>query len=229
MEFKQGTGVRRSDGKSIGRLDRVVVDPRTKEVNYIVVRKGTFFTADKVVPLTLVARADDEGIILREDAGDLKQLPLFEEHYYVPANEEPAGAPVEGISAAPSLYPYPPVVGGEMAGLGGVNTQAALGALTIQQPVIEETARPIPDDNVAIKPGERVISVDGQHVGAVEEVLTGEFADRVTHLVIARGQLFKDRKLIPIGWVSDIGEDEVHLAVDASFLAKLRGYNTPAA
>lgn len=235
MQFKQGISVRTSEGKAIGQLDRVVVDPRTKEVNYIVVKQGVFFTSDKVVPLTMVARADDAGIVLREDAGNLDDLPEFEERYYVPVEDAGAapGAPATtagaGIAAAPSLYPYPPVVGGEMAGMGNVNTQATLGALTIQQPVVERTERAIPDDNVAIRAGARVVSLDDQHVGSAEQVLTGEYADQVTHFIIAQGVLFKDRKLIPIGWVAQIGEDEVRLAVDAAFLSRLPSYNPPTA
>ncbi len=234
MQFKQGVGVRTSDGKAVGQLDRVVVDPRTKEVNYIVVRKGTFFTTDKVVPLTLVARADDDGVTLREDAGELEQLPAFEERYYVPADDSGA-APGSGpsaagpgfgaaLGAAPTLYPYPPVVGGEAAGLSNVNTPGTMGALSIPQPVVERTERAIPDDNVAIPAGARVISADGQHVGSVEQVLTGQHADQVSHFVISQGLLFKDRKLVPVGWVGEIGEDAIYLAVDAAFLAKLPSY-----
>ncbi len=233
MHFKQGVGVRMSDGKSIGKLDGVVVDPRSKEVNYIVVRKGGFFKTDKLVPLNLVARAEDDGITLREDAGDLEQLPNFEERYYVPANE--AGSPAAatqtgaaGAALAPSLYPYPPVVGGEMAGMGNIDAQQAMGTL-VTEPVVEQTERAIPPDNVALRPGAHVISSDGKDVGAIEQVLTGEYADRVTHFVIARGTFSKDRKLIPVGWVSNLGEEDVHLAVDADFLAKLPGYNPPAA
>lgn len=231
MQFKQGVGVRMSDGKSVGQLDRVVVDPRTKEVNYIVVRKGAFFTTDKVVPLTLVERAEEDGVVLREDAGNLEHLPDFEERYYISAEDAgvapgaqatSAGA---GVAAAPSLYPYPPVTGGEMAGLGNVSTQATMGAMTVPQPVVERTERAIPDDNVAIRSGVRVISADGQHVGSIEQVLTGEYADEVTHFIIAQGLLFKDRKLVPVGWVSQIGEEEIHLAVDAGFLGKLPSHN----
>jgi uncharacterized protein YrrD len=230
MQFKQGAGVRMSDGKAIGQLDRVVVDPRTREVNYIVVRKGAFFTTDRIVPLSLIARADDDGVLLREDARDLEQLPLFEERHYVPADQ--AGSPGAaassagaGFAAAPTLYPYPPVVGGELRGLGNVDAQTTLGAATFQQPIVEETQRSIPDDNVAIRSGARVISADGKQVGVVEQVLTGEYADQVTHFVISQGLLFKDRKLVPLGWVSQIGEEEVHLAVDAGFLGNLQGYD----
>lgn len=236
MQFKQGVGVRMSDGKSVGQLDRVVIDPRTKEVNYIVVRQGVFFTTDKVVPLTLVASAEEDGIVLREDAGDLEQLPAFEERYYVPVDEPTiapqGGAATAGVGAAgaPRLYSYPPVLGGEAAGLGGhVNTQTSLGALSIQQPVVERTERAIPDDNVAIRSGARVVAADGQQVGSVEQVLTNPNADQVTHFVISQGLLFKERKLVPVGWVSQIGEDEVQLAVDAGFLGKLSGYESPSA
>lgn len=224
MQFKQGVGVRMADGQSVGQLDRVVIDPRTKEVNYLVVRKGAFFTTDRVVPLTLVARADEDEIILREDAGDLEQLPTFEERYYVPADSS-AGAPV---GYAPSLYSYPPVAGGEMGGMAGMTAsgQTQLGALTMSQPMVEQIERAIPDDNVAIRSGARVVAADGEAIGAVEQVLTSAHADQVTHFVISQGVLFKDRKLIPVGWVQDLGEEQVTLAVDSAFISRLATYET---
>jgi uncharacterized protein YrrD len=233
MQFKQGVGVRMIDGRAIGKLDRVVVDPRTKEVNYIVVRKGTFFTTDKLVPLNLIAGADDQVITLREDAGDLEQLPDFEERYYVPADDTtaspadpPGSAASAGIAAAQALYPYPPA-GGTMGGPPEMGGQGMMGAMTVPQPVVERTQRAIPDDSVALRPGEPVLSADGQQVGSVEQVLTAENADQVSHFIISQGTLFKDRKLIPMGWVSDIGEERVQLAVDATFLGKLPAYNPP--
>lgn len=224
MQFKQGVGVRLTDGTSVGQLDRVVVDPRTKEVNYLVVRKGLLFTTDRVVPLTLVAQADENEIVLRTDAGDLEQLPPFEERYYVPADSDTV-APAS--SAAPSLYPYPPVLGGEMGGMTGMTFggQAHLGALTVPEPVVEQSERAVPDDNVAISSGARVLASDGETVGEVEQVLTSPHADQVTHFVISQGLLFKDRKLVPVGWVQEIGEEQVTLAVDSAFVARLGSYS----
>jgi uncharacterized protein YrrD len=224
MQFKQGVGVRLADGTSVGQLDRVVVDPRTKEVNYLVVRKGTFFTTDRVVPLTLVAQAEENEIVLRDDAGDLEQLPPFEERYYVPADSDTI-APATG--AAPSMYPYPPISGGEMGGMAGMTMagQTHYGALTVPDPVVEQTERSIPEDNVAIRSGARVVATDGETVGSVEQVLTSLHADQVTHFVISQGLLFKDRKLVPVGWVQDIGEEQVTLAVDSAFVARLGSYS----
>jgi len=228
MQFKQGAVVQTADGRTIGRLDRVVVDPRTKEVNYVVVRKGTLFTQDKVVPLTLVARADADEIVLREDAGELEDLPNFDERYYVPA-EDNVGAPMGEPGFAPQLYAYPPVLGGNLGTMGaGFGTAAPqqMGAMTVGPGVVEHRERPIPDDNVALRAGARVIAADGDSLGRVEQVLTGSGTDEVSHFVVSEGLLFKDRKLIPISWVSQISEDEVHLAVDSRFVSKLEEYNS---
>ena len=220
MQFRQCVGVRMADGRGVGQLDRVVMDPRTKEVNYIVVRKGTFFTTDRVVPLTLVARADENEVVLREDAGDLEGLPQFEERHYVAADSGTATA-----DTVPSLYAYPPLLGGEITGMTGtLPTQAARGGLGNVSPVVEQTQRAIPDDNVALRAGTRVVAADGETVGSVAEVLTSANADQVSHFVISQGLLFKDRKLIPVGWTQEIGEDQVTLAVDSAFVSRLESY-----
>lgn len=221
MQFRQGVGVRLADGRGVGQLDRVVVDPRTKEVNYIVVRKGMFFTTDRVVPLTLVARADENEVVLREDAGDLEGLPQFEERHYVMADSSAPAA-----DTAPSLYAYPPLLGGEITGMTGtLPTLGGLGGLGNREPVVEQTQRAIPDDNVALRAGTRVVAADGETVGSIDEVLTAAHADQVSHLVISQGLLFKDRKLVPLGWVQEIGEDEVKLAVDSAFVSRLASYD----
>jgi uncharacterized protein YrrD len=223
MQFKQGVNVRMADGTSVGQLERVVVDPRTKEINYLIVRKGAFFTTDRVVPLTLVAQADENEIALRADAGDLEQLPPFEERYYVPADSDTI-APATGY--APTMYAYPPLSGGEMGGMASMTLpgQSHRGALTVPEPVVEQTQRAIPEDNVAIRAGARVVAAGGEQIGSVEQVLTSPHADQVSHFVVSQGLLFKDRKLIPVGWVQDIGEEQVTLAVDAGFVSRLESF-----
>ena len=90
MQFKDGTAVFTSTGEEVGHIDRVVIDPGTKEVTGIVVRKGFLFTEDKVVPISLIAAATDERVTLREDAGDLQALPDFEETHYIAYDDERA-------------------------------------------------------------------------------------------------------------------------------------------
>jgi hypothetical protein len=47
----------------------------------------------------------------------------------------------------------------------------------------------------------------------------------VTHLVVGKGLLFKERKLIPVTWISTIGGEEVHLLVNAGNLERLPEYH----
>jgi uncharacterized protein YrrD len=64
--------------------------------------------------------------------------------------------------------------------------------------------------------GAKVISRDDKHIGDVSRVITDSQAQQVTHLVISQGLFFHEEKTIPIGWVDELKEDKVHLAVNAS-------------
>jgi uncharacterized protein YrrD len=58
----------------------------------------------------------------------------------------------------------------------------------------------------------------------VEHIFVEPVKERVAHFVISEGLLFKERKLIPMMWVADVVEDQIHLAVTADFLDKLSEY-----
>ena len=81
MEFKQNVPVFAANGAAVGHLDRVVVDSETKVITHIVVHKGNLNKEDKVVPISLIAEANDDRIDLREGAGDLHGLQQFEEKH----------------------------------------------------------------------------------------------------------------------------------------------------
>jgi sporulation protein YlmC with PRC-barrel domain len=210
MQFRDGTTVFTSDGRDAGELDRVVIDPETREVTAIIVRKGLLFTEDKVIPISLIAEATDERITLREDAGDLDRLPLFEEAHYVPA-------PGDDLMAAP-LYWYPPYPSAGTTWWGFPNY---LG----YPPYPIETERNIPEGQIALQEGARVVDSNGDTVGEVKQVMTDALADRVTHLLIVRGGLLNyEQKLVPCTWVRQIEEDKVQLRVSSEFLDTLREY-----
>jgi sporulation protein YlmC with PRC-barrel domain len=87
MEFERGSEVFSSEGESIGRLRRVVIDPATKKVAALIVERGLLFTEEKLVPLTLVDRVEDDRVILSSSKAGLAELDRFEETHYVPRNE----------------------------------------------------------------------------------------------------------------------------------------------
>lgn len=60
MQLKKGADVFSSAGEKIGSIDRVVIDPETKEASHLVVEKGVLFTTNKVI--------SDETVALKEGA-----------------------------------------------------------------------------------------------------------------------------------------------------------------
>lgn len=214
MQLKEGADIYTADGRRVGSLDRVVLDPRSKEVTGIVVKKGMFFSEDKVVPISLVGTVtDDSRIDLRPGAGDLEQLPNFTETEYVPSGLHPAPN-----ADYRTVFWYPRI--------GFSPWQAPVGPVQGVPEYLPATSRNIPEGTVALKTGAKVVSRDDETVGDVEEVLTEPEADRATHIVISEGLLLKDKKLIPTHWISTVLEDRVLLGVDAQLIESLPEYET---
>ena len=137
----------------------------------------------------------------------LAELPLYEEIQYVPLN--PGGENGENVDTS---YWYPPAAGWGMPGYY---------PLFVQPAYIRTTEKNIPENTVALKEGAKVFASDHKHVGNIERMITTGTDNRITHFVISSGLLLKERKLIPTYWLTDISEDEVHLAVESDFLDRL--------
>src|SRR6476469_9234044 len=89
MRINLGTKVVTSDGKDVGKIDRLVVDPRTERMQEFVVRKGFFTEHDVIIPIgeveDRVGNDDDDTIHLRMTADQVKGLPEFVEYSYMAA------------------------------------------------------------------------------------------------------------------------------------------------
>ena len=216
MQFKDGTGVYTFDGHHVGHVDRVVLNPKTKEVTHIVVRKGFLFTEDKIVPLHLIESATEYRVSLREDADNLHDLPPFEETHYIPLDRADLRNAAYPIGTAAALYWYPP--------MGGSMGYAGSSGYAYPPPYRTEIDQNIPEDTIALKEGARVISADDQHVGNVVRVFTEPKDDQVTYFLISDGFIFKEKKLVPVGWIGEIQEGEIHLSVGTSVLDKVQEY-----
>jgi uncharacterized protein YrrD len=204
MEFKQNVPIFAANGDAIGHLDRVVVDSDKKVITHIVVQKGSLTKEEKVVPISLVAEATDDRINLRQEAGDMHGLQAFEEKHYVMSGDTTGG----GGS----------VVSQPLAGMPGA---------VVSEPrakYVKQVEQHIPTGTVALKEGATVVAADGTHVGHVEKVITDVPPDQATHLLISKGLLSKERKLVPIQWVSVLSEDEVHLTVEPEQVDRLEPY-----
>ncbi len=206
MEFEQNAAVFTAKGDAVGHIGRVVVNPESKAITHIVVRKGFLFTEDKVVPIAMIAEATDERIVLREDAGDLQALPVFEEKHYVrlDGSAGPASAVIsQPLAGMPAAYAPAPA-----------------------EKLIQQVEQHIPEGTVALKEGAKVITSEGRQLGSVERVIAEPETDHATHLLVSSGLLAKEKKLIPITWVMIRGENEVLLTVEPNLVEELSEYRS---
>ncbi|MFL7792990.1 MAG: PRC-barrel domain-containing protein [Anaerolineae bacterium] len=218
MQLKEGVGVFTSDGQEVGRIDRVVINPVNKEVTHVVIRTGHLIATDKVVPVSLIGPATEERVTLRGDKAELEALPDFEERHYIPITSVEARRDEKPGAASP-LYWYPPV------GFTWWGMQRVPGFYGyVIPPYVVKTERHIPEGEIALKKGAKVLSVDGDHVGHVEAILTDVETDRATHILISKGLLLKETKLVPTTWISTVLEDEIHLTVSSDLLGDLPAY-----
>jgi uncharacterized protein YrrD len=77
MLLKKGTDVQNTQGEKVGELDRVVIDPSTRDVTHVIVRKGLLFKEDRVIPMQRLQISDEDHLILDTRADDLEAFPPF--------------------------------------------------------------------------------------------------------------------------------------------------------
>jgi uncharacterized protein YrrD len=194
------------DGTQVGKVDRIVIDPVTAQITDLVVHKGHFFTEDRVVPLGAVSRTD-EGSVVLEQRYSAENLALFKETHYIPVDE--ATRAQRGLPPDAVLWTSP---------LGGGPDSVMLPS---EGNLIRETSTNTPEGSVAVEVGSPVLAADGAHVGRVDEMITDPGSDRMSHLVVERGLIDRQRRAVPASWVEVLTEREVRLAVSADAVDKL--------
>ncbi len=137
------------------------------------------------------------------DSRQLAELPDFAETHYIAVDDGKQG------SAPSMVVSYPPYPG-------GTPLPSDLGPK-----MRKETHLNIPNNTVPLKEGAKVIGCDDKEVGHVEQVSTSPPGDRITHFIIVKGLLTKERRQIPVGWVGSLTDDEVQLAVKSDTVEKL--------
>lgn len=225
MQFTNGARVYSADDHEVGRIERVVMHPHTKQITHVVVRQGLIFTEDKVLPVDLFTETTKDRAVLSKNSEQLENLPKFEETEYVPMeNWSQENTDVDNAEPLPSVYWYPSLAVAPYATPG---IYGSLPGTYYDDPnyrYVRRTVQNIPEGTVALGEGSRVVSADGEHVGDVERVFSNSATDHATHLLISKGLLFKEHKLIPTFWIKDVAEEEVHLIVNSELLETLPEY-----
>lgn len=200
IDYEIGSNVACSDGPC-GELRRVVVDPVAIAITHLVVEAKHRQGSGHLVPIDLVASADDE-IRLRCTTSEFQALDQAEEIQFLPGASGPWGY---GQDQMLSL-PYYGLAGGGM-GIGGAGGMGGVGIGAGPQPVISDR---VPVGEVEVRRGDHVQATDGA-IGRVQGLAIDPGDHHVTHVLLEEGHLWgKKRVAIPISAVSRIG-DEVRL------------------
>jgi sporulation protein YlmC with PRC-barrel domain len=205
MQFNQNATIFSADSKEVGHLERVVIDPATKALTHIVIRKGLLNAKDKVIPVDMISAAVPDSIGLRLTADRLDELSDYEETRYSQGSDGWSGPAMQGASGY----------------MDNPNTPMTT-APTLKEKVIN-----IPPNTVALKEGAQVNTADGKHIGKLEQVLTSPESGQVTHLRISHGVLRKESKLIDALWIDTIEEKTVTLNTDSATVEQLPDYDHP--
>jgi sporulation protein YlmC with PRC-barrel domain len=237
MKLTKDARIITAEGNDIGNLNRFVMDPLSKHVTHIVFETRGINRVEHVIPMQMVQQVDEHGIHLRPlPEEEANTLPLFEEKKYIIADESAlVSRGMVSDESIHSYYHYPPAPFGESGTMRpmDVNTPAAGAAPFVnpgvpvsgESPVVRQVEQNIPEGTVALKEGAMVMTSDSKHVGNVEKVLLDPRTARATHLMIASGLLFRERKIVPTEWVETVLENEILLGIDSRFAERLPDYH----
>jgi osmotically-inducible protein OsmY/sporulation protein YlmC with PRC-barrel domain len=202
LELAIGSEVRKGR-VTVGRLERLVVDPTTGRVTHLVVGHDGRAV---LVPVSWVECDQDEIVQLSPEAGDLDQLPTFD--------------PAEYLEAGPD---HPTLAGGRSPGdvvfsLGGSLWEIRSQTRASEGVTAEQPGRP----GVQISNKTEVLALD-RPAGRVRYVVLDHATGTVSHVVVRLrlGLLARRDVVVPLAWATRITSDCIELAVRRDELAAL--------
>ena len=211
MRTELGAHVRTSDGQDVGTIDRLILDPASRGVKAVVIRKGVVLPRDVEVPLSALEPGADGAACLRSTAEQVADLPQFDESRYTgvpPVGYVPLFGYAEAglywpVSAINAGMPLPPVSAGDPVAL-----SEAPGERSAE-------ARRQDRDNAVLQDGSMVMSRDEQQVGTVQQLVFDTESGQVSHLRVRRGFLFAETFDLPVGLIARVDDDIIHLTAAA--------------
>lgn len=208
MRVELGAKVQTSDGKDVGAVDQLIVDPGSKEVKSVVVRKGVLLPRDVEIPLDVLESADGRDVRLSYTSAQVDRLPEFHESSYTVTPPvgfmPPAGYPVTGM-----LWPQNYQWAMPSAAAATYEADHEAGAELRQQDL----------ENAVIAEGSSVIDRDGKEVGSAHDLTFDPASGRLAHLVIREGLIFSKNVSVPASLISRVADGVIYLKVKAAEIA----------
>jgi sporulation protein YlmC with PRC-barrel domain len=172
-----------------GQSSHMILNPLTRRITHLVVRKRHFPHSDHVVPMELVAETTGSMIRLSCSTHELTLLEPFTETRFVRVDPLELDYPFDPVL----MWPY-------------VTPEEFL------LPIDEER---VPPGEVVVSRGARVYTSEGEYVGSVDAFLVNPADERITHLVVREGHPWNRKEAkIPVSQVAQMAEETVYLKLD---------------
>lgn len=194
MDISLNAPVACSDGAA-GHVSALILNPLHDQITHIVVRETGLLGIEREAPVSLVAKATPEQLMLNCTLAQFAALPPFVAYEYEPTVPVSEVQPPE----VPLYWPYLSVESEESMLIGFEN---------------------IPRGETVLHRGASVHAIDGR-VGRIDDLVVGA-GNKVTYLVMREGHLWGQKDItIPALQVDHIDEDTVYLKLTKQEVAAL--------
>jgi sporulation protein YlmC with PRC-barrel domain len=195
-EFEIGADASCSDGPC-GKLIRLIVDPETQAVTYLVIGPEHRSERRRLVPIGLVDATAGE-IKIRRTKAEFDKLD-----------------PAEETDLLPDDSGYDQVYNPALGTLGGTARfpTLALASLRPKDGVTVATHDAVPMGEVDVRRGEPVYATDGE-IGKIRGLVIEPGSRHVTHVLLEEGHLWGHKEVaIPISSITRV-DDVIRLTID---------------
>lgn len=209
MQVQMGATVLGTTGK-LGAVHRAIVDAHTDTVTDLVVKHGPVLGGERILPLSLVERVDNDGTVhVTLDEHGFDALEGFTEAHFRAPDPDYSGPPGydKDLFRLDALSLGSPMGGGVAGKL--------LGFPGGEETTPDEIARP------TLIPGTLVLDCNGEAVGELHELAVEAPGGRPTRLVLRHGRLFPEEVELPVAWIEELSDKGVVLNVSRVRVASL--------
>ena len=210
-QIEIGAKVSSKDGKTVGKVDKLIVHAGTGEVGGFLLDPG-LIGRNHIVDLLQVASSDAHGVVLKLDADQANHLPevIHEQRVKAPGTVTVPtgfGGMVTMSGGGDTWY----LRGDEGGQLPNTGYDSIIATAPIGNDETENRTN-LPDDAVIVNERTEVIGSDGKKIGHLERVVIGE-GNRITAIVIKTGWVHRHEFQVPIDLVKSSTDKETYLSV----------------
>ena len=204
MEFHFGARVRRKNGEHLGELTRVVYDPESLSVEFVVIQSVRLGERELSVPTTAIDDTDAEHLNINLTHEEFESLDVYSSSHNVAPPPDRDYADVDEVDELAPGTEVPPV-----GAATGIESIAFI-------PIVEEDIY-IPTGDGVIDRTTEVWATDGL-VGTVRSVVTDDLDQRVRELVVRHGTVFSHEVTVPADVISSTRSGNIVLTVERAFV-----------